>query len=383
MPTMQDVESMLKVASQQGREQDILILKLISRTGLHEDELVGQHARPGLRVGDINFDRKTIQIVGIMRTPVTVDDETLAGIRAYISGKHLTTHDALIPMPKKELRKRISDLAVEANIIPPIKDPEKRFLWAPSDDDMDAIEMTALAMGRKHKLMNHVRMFRKAVRNYLLVRVMRMTGMRECESVGYETALHPGIRVKDINFERKVIKIYPKGIDSYADIIEKDLDDETLADLSAYIQQKNLQPEDRVFNVTTRQTQRIMKKLAVLAEHTIKRCLECREITAIEDPICPTCQSSNFESVKVAYAELFAPHRVRAHVATKVDDKTDINKAAAFLGDTEKSTRRYVFGSHLKRRRIFDEVFPQDKNEGQHQSDAAQRKDAQQEGGTP
>lgn len=358
MPTAQDVGRMLQVASTTGKEQEVLILTLLSKIGLNETELTGEKGHPGLRVGDIDFDRNAIRIVGIMRDAIPVDAETLKLIRTYIDQKGLKTHDRLIPLFKKDLRELISDLAVEAKIIPPTKKRGKHLLWAPSDDDVDALQMTAVVLARKYKQMKSDKQRSKKFRDYLLARIMAFTAIRECEAVGNWHL--PGIRVEDINYERKVIKIYPKGLGNYAEVKEKDLDDDTLDLLANYVQLMKLQPTQRIFQLSTRQAQRVIKNLAIQAEDTIKRCKnkECRTLTAIEETTCPSCQNSEFEPVKVAYAKHFAPHRLRAYAITKVEDSTDIYKAAKFAGQKDtRTTQRYAFESHEQRRRIFEETF--------------------------
>jgi hypothetical protein len=223
---------MLEYAKKHDRRQDYLILALMAKVGLSDAEIVGDKRLPGLRVGDIDFAGKTLRIAGNPHGPL---------IRTEITVNHLKPHDRIIPLTGMRLWSAIRDLAVAARIIRPVKKPTKRLVWAPSLADVDAILKTALKLRR--------------YRDYLIVRILAMSGIREAELVGDKHLL--GLRVKNVNHERKILIIHGKRFFVDGKPEEQPIHDGTLSLIAGYARAHNLQPDEKLFNIATRQVQRM------------------------------------------------------------------------------------------------------------------------------
>jgi site-specific recombinase XerD len=93
-------------------------------------------------------------------------------------------------------------------------------------------------------------------RHKLMVELLAATGMRVGEFIGF--------RKQDINFDLRTIKVFGKGSKEREVIFDRG----TLEDLKAYTE--DLQPEDRVFDLTTRTIQwdiKILTRRAGIHKH--------------------------------------------------------------------------------------------------------------------
>jgi integrase len=187
--------------------------------------------------------------------------------------------------------------------------PKKRFLFAPSRGDVEAMCETA-------------KRGKNPLRDLLFIRILAFSGLRGDELIGQ---ILPGLQVADIDFNRKVAMIYGKGWKSgKAPPREQPLDTETVSLLKQYLEQNKL-TSGKVFHITTRQLRRLIKQLAV--------------------------------SAQVANAKFLSPHSLRRFFVSTVWDTYGPNEAKDLAGHAYLSTtERYHFTS-LSKRRIEEEHY--------------------------
>lgn len=94
----------------------------------------------------------------------------------------------------------------------------------------------------------------KRKRDKLIIKFLFYTGVRVSELVN--------IKVSDILFDEGYVKVFGKG--GKERIVP--LPDNLLEDLKEYIKSQNLGPNDKLFNLSTRQIERIIKNTAIRAE---------------------------------------------------------------------------------------------------------------------
>lgn len=181
----------------------------------------------------------------------------------------------------------------------------KRFLFAPTREDVDKmlrIMFYCPKCGRsifnsrceKHKLKSDVA--RRMYRDHLAVRIPAKVGFRRAEVVGQTPAealcrcrecygpraildengqpilnhhrpVMPGLRVADIDWDRRRIKTKGKGWGSGSvSETEVRVDVGTLQVLRYYIDRNKLKPQDRIIPLTTRQYNRLIRQIAQKAQ---------------------------------------------------------------------------------------------------------------------
>jgi integrase len=188
----------------------------------------------------------------------------------------------------------------------------KRFLFAPSWQDIEAMDKVAERQGS---------------RNHLVHRLLSFGGLREAELVGDQHL--QGLHAEHVDFERKLLMIYGKGWASgRSPPREQPIDTRTLELLRKYIEQPKAK-EGKLIELSTRQVRRIIKQIGILA--------------------------------KVPHAESMSPHRLRAFYITHVADKYGILAAKELAGHADiRTTQRYVFINPDRKKELqknYEELF--------------------------
>lgn len=108
-------------------------------------------------------------------------------------------------------------------------------------------------------------------RDKLLIRLLWVTGCRISELVGdhswYKNRVYEPARVKDVDFKEGVIYLSLLKRKQYPPIKHRvALDDITLQNLQAYIEQQNLRDKDALFNITRQRAFQIIRKVGKAAQ---------------------------------------------------------------------------------------------------------------------
>jgi integrase len=118
-PSRQDVEAMQK-ATEEPHEK--LVIRLGAYCGLRECEIVGDSRHPGLRVEDVDFERKQLMIYGkgwatgkVSPEEIPVDSQTLAAIKDLMKKREITS-GKLVDYSTRWVRVLVKRLAIKAAI---------------------------------------------------------------------------------------------------------------------------------------------------------------------------------------------------------------------------------------------------------------------------
>ena len=228
----------------------------------------------------------------------------------------------------------------------------KRLIFAPTMDDLDAMHAVALdaiklASTRVQKL--------KARRNWLMLRILARTGLREAELVGDKRL--PGLRVTDLVPSRNCLLIRGKGWGGrHPEIEEQPVDPQTMTSIQTHITSRRLQNDDKLFPVSTRQVQNIIKDIALEANKR-RRCQNCQKWVQISEQKCE-CGSTQFGPPACPYAKDLAPHRIRAFFITQVTASQGIALAKELARHRRiATTERYVHLDAEAKRTAYEKLF--------------------------
>jgi site-specific recombinase XerD len=118
-PRKQDIEGLEAVAR---TIRDRLIIRLPSRSGLRECELVGDTTHPGLRVQDIDFNRARLMVHGkgwatgkVPPAELPCDKLTLNLLKEYLASSKIT-EGRIIKLSKRQVRRVVKQLATKAKV---------------------------------------------------------------------------------------------------------------------------------------------------------------------------------------------------------------------------------------------------------------------------
>jgi len=196
------------------------------------------------------------------------------------------------------------------------KPKKKRFLFAPSRDDVERMDGRAI---------------QRSIRDRLLIRLPAYLGLREAEIVGSdkdkvkdESQRVPGLYYEDIDFARKLLLIRGKGWASgRVPPKEQPADSTTLQVLKEYAETSKL-TSGKLIQLTTRQVRNIVKEVAI--------------------------------EVQVPHATFMSPHRLRAFFISEVAYEYDILKARDLARHSDvRTTQRYVFLSDKRKKKLQDD----------------------------
>ena len=177
-----------------------------------------------------------------------------------------------------------------------LKPKTKRFLFAPPQEDVDAMEQQTRSLEER-----------------VVFRLEPYAGLRSCEIVGDKD--HPGLRVEDVDLKRMKLMIYGKGwATGKVPPKEQPCDHNTLEFLRQYMNEKGIKAGKLFPDWYTRRHRRFIKSLALRA--------------------------------KVAHAKDMSPHRLRAHFVTRVIRETNGNIVLArdlARHASARTTEKYIF----------------------------------------
>jgi len=176
-------------------------------------------------------------------------------------------------------------------------------------------------------------------RDRLIIRILAYCGLREAELVGSKK--QPGLHLKHIDFKRKMLIIYGKGWASgKRPPEEQPIDSGTLEMIKEYIKKRGIK-KGKLFDLSTRQIQRIVKETAIKAENKFK-------------------EGEKWEAIPEA--KLMSPHRLRAFFITEMINRFGIARAKFFARHTDiRLTQRYDFPRKIDLLKQYESVFEEEK----------------------
>jgi len=168
---------------------------------------------------------------------------------------------------------------------------------------------------------------KRSTRDTLLIRLPAYGGFREAEIVGDKKI--PGLRLQDVDFERKVILIYGKGWASgRVPPKEQPIDSTTLTLIRQHAGLLKI-TSGKLIELSTRQVRNIVKGIA--------------------------------REAQVAHADQLSPHRLRAFFISEVAYEYDLLKARDLARHSDiRTTQRYVFLSDRRKKKLqndYEKLF--------------------------